>query len=657
MKARATGVFIGRARELGELERALETAQAGTGATVLVAGEAGIGKTRLASELARRARGAGFEVLVGRSIDLVGTELPYQPFAEALRPLGKPWRAARQAPSSQLRVFEETLALLTERAAAVPVLLVLEDLHWADISTLDLVVFLAHNLGDRPVLLLATYRADEPASAGRMRRLADGVRRSGSALVLELGPLGREELTALLAARAGSSLPAAVADTIAARSEGNPFFAEELLAAAGDDGGELPRGLRDLLLQRVARLGQATQALLRLAAAAGREVRYSLLRALGELAEEELRDSLRQAVEHGILVAEPQTGSFRFRHALLAEAVYATILPGEREGLHARLARELARSGMAGAAELASHWAAADRPAEAVVASVEAARQAETIFGLAEAHTHLERALALWPAVPDAAGLAGLDLAELCAWTAGLASHVGAAPRAVELARRAIEFVGAEDPHRAALLQVDLGEYLYQIGNDAAALAALERAVELVPAEPPSAQRAYALGSLAGALMVGWRHAQSLPIAERALALARGVGAREAEVRALTVLGSDLAYLGRGDEGVAYFRQALQLAEEIGDHRRGSCVHQLHRRAHHVGTAPGVGACGPGGARGDAPVRDQQRLARRESDRGAARDGGLGRGRKAQRYRAPRHHLELPGLAAYHPRRRRDRPR
>ena len=127
---------------------------------------------------------------------------------------------------------------------------------------------------------------------------------------------------------------------------------------------------------------------------------------------------------------------------------------------------------MAGAAELASHWAAADRPAEAVVASVEAARQAETIFGLAEAHTHLERALALWPAVPDAAGLAGLDLAGLCAWTAGLASHVGAAPRAVELARRAIELVGSEDPHRAALLQVDLGEYLYEIESDDAALAA-----------------------------------------------------------------------------------------------------------------------------------------------------------------------------------------
>jgi AAA ATPase domain len=171
-------VFVGRAGELGELERPLDATRAGTGAAVLVAGQAGIGKTRLASELARRARGAGFEVLIGRSIDLVGTELPYQPFAGALRPLGKPWQADRQAPGSQLRVFEETLALLTGCAASAPVLLVLEDLHWADTSTLDLVVFLAHNLGDRPVLLLATYRADEPSSAGRMRRLAEGVRRA-----------------------------------------------------------------------------------------------------------------------------------------------------------------------------------------------------------------------------------------------------------------------------------------------------------------------------------------------------------------------------------------------------------------------------------------------------------------------------------------------
>jgi predicted ATPase len=134
MKARASEVFVGRTGELGELERVLEAARAGTGETVLVAGEAGIGKTRLASEVARRARGAGFEVFAGRSIDLVGAELPYLPFAEAFRPLGEPWRAARRAAGSQLGVFEATLALLTGRAAAAPVLLVLEDLHWADTS-------------------------------------------------------------------------------------------------------------------------------------------------------------------------------------------------------------------------------------------------------------------------------------------------------------------------------------------------------------------------------------------------------------------------------------------------------------------------------------------------------------------------------------------
>ena len=356
--------------------------------------------------------------------------------------------------------------------------------------------------------------------------------------------------------------------------------------------------------------------------------------------------------------SEQATGSFRFRHALLAEAIYATILPGEREELHARLAHELARSGDASPAELAPHWAAAGRSAEALAASVDAARQAEAVFGLAEAHAHLERALALWPAVPDADELAGLDLAGLCAWTGELAGLVGAAPRAVELARQAIELVGAQDPYRAALLHVGLGEYLLDIGSKNGLLAAFERAVELVPAEPPSPERAYALGSLAGGLMVDWRYAESLPIAEQALALARGIGAREAEVRALTVLGGDLAYLGRGEEGLTRFRQALQLAEEIGDHLGLERAYANFTDALTMLGRPRESArLGAVGARGAAPVRDPERAARLEPDRGAARDRRLGRGGKAQRGRAPRHHVELPVLAAHHARGRRDRPR
>src|SRR5262249_13098712 len=153
---------------------------------------------------------------------------------------------------------------------------------------------------------------------------------------------GPDELTALLAARAGAPPSPVLTDAIVARSDGNPFFAEELLAAAGESG-ELPRSLRDVLLQRVARLDGKTRELLRLAAGAGRDVGYPLLRAAASRPERDVRESLRRAVEHGVLVPVQATGSFRFRHALLAEAIYTTVLPGEREELHARLAEALVR--------------------------------------------------------------------------------------------------------------------------------------------------------------------------------------------------------------------------------------------------------------------------------------------------------------------------
>jgi DNA-binding CsgD family transcriptional regulator/tetratricopeptide (TPR) repeat protein len=561
---RTSDVFVGRVGELGELRRALDAAQAGTGTTALVSGEAGIGKTRLAAELARRADGAGFEVLLGRAIDLVGAELPFQPFVEALRPLGEPWSADERT-GSQLRVFAEALARLTDRAAFAPVLVVLEDMHWADTSSLDLLVFLAHNLDDRRLFLLATYRADERPSADRMRRLADGVRRSGAALELELGPLGFEEVSRLLAARADVPLPAILANTIVARSEGNPFFAEELLAAAGDQSAELPRGLRELLLQRLSKLDGRTQSLLQIASAVGRDVGYPLLCTVAGLRERDVQESLREAVDHGVLVVEQATNSFRFRHALLAEAIYATILPGEREELHARIADELARSAAASPAELAPHWAAAGRNREALAASVEAARQAEALFGLAEALAHVERALALWETVPSPAELAKIDLAGLCSWGAELANQTGAAPRAVELVNRAIDLVEKGDPLRAARLYDRLGRYLHASGKTDAALCAFEQVVELVPAQPASPARAQALAAFAHGLMLAWRFDESLAACEQARTLAREVGAHVVELRALLDLGRDLAYLGRADEGLGHLRRAFELAEASGD--------------------------------------------------------------------------------------------
>ena len=358
------------------------------------------------SSPAAPARRASGPCSAGRSI----SSAPSCPTSRSPRPCARLGdrrrpRSADAPAGSQLRVFEETLALLTGHAAAAPVLLVLEDLHWADTSTLDLVVFLAHNLAERPVVLLATYRRDEPSSAGRMRRLADGVRRSGSGLVLELGPLAPGELTALLAARA--PLPAAVTDAIVARSEGNPFFAEELLAglAAGGETGELPRRLRDLLLQRVARLDPATQDLLRLAAAAGRDVGYPLLRALAAVPSPTCASRCaRPSSTKSSSPTRPRAPSGSAtrcwpkpstRRSSPASARNCT--PGSPRSCRAPRPRHRPSSRRTGRPRAA--------PREALTASVEAARQAEAVFGLAEAAAHLERALALWPAVPGAAGL------------------------------------------------------------------------------------------------------------------------------------------------------------------------------------------------------------------------------------------------------------
>ena len=285
---------------------------------------------------------------------------------------------------------------------------VLEDLHWADRSTLDLIAFLAHNLGENRVLPVGAYRGDELPLEHRLRRLVTGLLRAGAATRLELGPLGREDLETLLLTRGGAPISPALTEATVTRSEGNPFFAEELRAAADEDGVDLPHVVRDLLLQRVAQLDRTTQDMLR-AAAAGRDVPYPLLRTVADAPEGKLRQVLRRAVEHGVLVGDQTAGTFRFRHALLAEAIYGTVLPGEREDLHARLAAELARSPHQVAAELAQHWAAAGRAPETLVASVAAAREAEAVAGLAEALQHLERALKFWYLVPEAPELVGLD--------------------------------------------------------------------------------------------------------------------------------------------------------------------------------------------------------------------------------------------------------
>ena len=442
----APETVVGRADELGRLARAFEEAADARGTTALVVGPAGIGKTLVTSALAQHARGRGATVLSGRCIDLVGAGLPYLPLVEALRPLctsplldtvrdelvelprlhpdlagGAPLAPHGDGAETRMRLFGEVLAVLEHLSRGAPVVLLLEDLHWADGSTLDLIAYLAQAIHGRRILVVATYRSD---AKHEVDRLSAGLQRARTAVTVQLGPLERDALEAVIA---DEQLPSELSDMVCARSDGNPFFAMELAAAAARDEQHLPSALRDLLLADIARLDSDTRALLRVVAAAGRDVPYRLLAAVMTLPEASIHDALRQAVEHHVLVPDQSSGSFRFRHALFAEAVYGTLLPGEREELHARLAAALEGDGTLAASraiagELAQHWVAARQPVQALAASLQAARDAQALSGLGEALRHLEQVLELWDIVPNAEDLAGIALPAMLDWAEQLAT-------------------------------------------------------------------------------------------------------------------------------------------------------------------------------------------------------------------------------------------
>ena len=467
-------------------------------------------------------------------------------------------------------MYERHRARLERLATSTPVLLLIEDLHWADASTLDVVALLTDAVRRHRVLMVATYRSDEVRTDTPFGRALGELWRAPAVRVLQVPPLTRSELGALLGGGGGGDqgLSVDVLDTIIDRSGGNPFFAEELLAAAGSGQTDLPDLLRDALLRRLSGLDATARAAVVVAAAVGRAATYRLLAAVLRLPGPALLDALRQAVDHGILVADQPTATYRFRHALLAEAVYGTLIPGEREELHARLAAALAADpGIGGAGEQAQHWALAGRPAEALAASVRAAREAEAAYGLSEALGILERAVELWPRVPRADELTGADLAGLLAQAAELADLTGNGAAAARYVRQAIRLVEVDDAARAGVLYERLGSYLLPAGDRAAGLAACHRAVDLVPDEPPTAARARVLTTLGNALMLSGRHAESVPACRAALATAQALGDRRPALRARGVLGIDLCYLGHPEHGLPHAFEARSLALDHGSAR------------------------------------------------------------------------------------------
>ncbi len=602
------GRFIGRSAELVRLDDALSAAVGGGGGrTVVIGGEAGIGKTWLLERFATAAKERGAHVLAGACLEVGGHGVPYAPFVEALRGLVRsvdPGRLpavlgpdrrqlARLLPelgdrpadvsdqlefdrNGQARLFELVLGIVERLARSSTVVLVIEDLQWADDATRDLLAFLVRNVRTSPTVCVISVRTDQLARRPRVLGFLAELERDASVERLELEAFGRDEMAELAAARIGSASGKRFVDQLLDRSGGNPFYADQLLASTGRGGdGTLPPQLHDILLARVAVLPLRVQGVLRAAAAAGRRVDDDLLAVVLRLSDREVAAALRLAIAEGILVeVDGPDGlpvGYAFRHALLREVVYGVLLAGERVRLHAAFASALAERGSVGglpveASELAYLWDAARDYRRAVPCLVEAGGAAERAFAFADAARHYERALELWDRAGLAALPAGVDRVALLERAAECAVLTGTYSHAVELGRTAIATLEADpvhDPVRLGWLHDRLRWYLWEAGDLPAAAAAVEEALRLLPADPPSAARARALAQAAGLRMLAGELPEAARLAKEALGAARAADALGEEALALGIIGWCSAVLGDVDGGVAIFREGLAVAQRL----------------------------------------------------------------------------------------------
>ncbi len=559
----------------------------------LVEGPAGIGKTRVVHEVARAlAEDEGFAVLVGHCVAQGARTLPFAPLVDLLADLVhregvetvRRWSGPAGAELGRLvpaldpdgeasasrsagtgRLFQSLAALLHHLADRSPLLLVIEDVHWIDTSTRELLDLLARQLR-KPVLVLFTLRTDESsAPAGLTRYLAELVRHGDHRVML--APLTREQQAHQIAAIRGIPPHPALLDEIYRRAEGNPFFAEELLALEDDHRDRLPVSVRDLLLARLEALPPATRQLLRTASLVGREVPHRLLEAVADVTGDRLEAALHEAVAAQVL--EVRDGDLMFRHALLQEAVAASLLPGESARVHRRLATslterpELAGSGHRVAGRVARHWDAAGELPRALLASIAAGRESSDAFAFTEALAHYERALQLLAVVPDAETLIAVPRARLLRSVAEVA-HLCAHPdRALTYVREALRCVDVDDAHLRGWLHERLGRYLWMAGDGQGALVAYQEAVALVPPEPPTRSRAAVLSGLSQILMLADRYEESERFAREAIAVATSVpDGRSVEGHARCNLGVDLTFNGSVEEGLEELRTASRIADE-----------------------------------------------------------------------------------------------
>ncbi len=600
MPSRLTSAhLVGRVAELTELELALSQAAAGHPGLVLLAGDSGIGKTRLLAEFERRVRAQEQrpEVLRGEAVQTGDGELPYGPLLGALRPLVRErhealnelapgsraqlaallpglddgaTREERDDPSAQVRLFEALIELLDLLSCHAPVVLMLEDIHWADRSTRAFVAYLARSLREERVLTLMSYRSDELHRRHPLRTLLAELDRIERVRRLELDPFDRDELSEALTDILGAPPSLELLERVHARAEGNPLYTEELLAASLDARGGAPQTLRDAFMLRIERLSPGAQRAARVIAV-GRALSEPVIAEVSGLPHAELLEALREAVAEQVLVPADEE-LLGFRHELLREALYDDLLPGERSDLHLALARafesladEGGDFGLELASSIARHYAAAGAQPEALRASVSAALAARAVHAHAETARLAERALELWGRVPSPRELAGISHYELVLLAARALLLSSSYARADQLLAAALANLDAEeDPDCYAALLGVLAHVQWMLNRGLEGVETAKRALAILPAGETE-ERAKLLEWLARRKYLRGRFREAAGDARDALAAAMEVGDRASEAQALNTLGMAQIVLGDVDGGTTRLREAIALDEQSGD--------------------------------------------------------------------------------------------
>jgi class 3 adenylate cyclase/tetratricopeptide (TPR) repeat protein len=618
LRAERAGGFVGREEALAWLSERLEHARGGQRRLVLVAGEPGVGKTWLASELARRAHGEGTLVLYGRSDE--ETLVPFQPFVEALshyvthspeRELGARLEgigaeltrllpalrrrlpglrepAAGDPAAGRYRLFEAIGTLLREVACRTPLILVLDDLHWADKASLLLLRHIARSSEEAPLLILGTYRDVELTPSHPLAEMIVGLRRERLVERLPLAGLRKAEVGSLIERWAGQAPEPELTRAIWRETEGHPFFVQEILrhlletGAVSDRGGRLaprrslerigiPEGVREVIESRLAHLEERAHHLLSVAAVIGREFEVDLLERVGELTGEALFALLEQAAGARLIGEAPGApGSYAFSHALIRETLYAELSGPHRVRLHERIGEAL--EGLAPAerglhlAELAHHYFEAATASDVLQKAIDYATQAglrsTEQLAYEEAAAHYERAV-------RALALKGTDEPRRCELLLDLGDsrfNAGEFRLGRESFRQAADLAEqlglADELGRAA---VGFGGHVYfDVGViDPVLNSLLERALTVL-GEKDSALRARVMGRLAEALAISPQRERAADLAEQAVEMARRVGDKAvlAEVLVRTVWA--WASPDNVDEQLATAREIIELAKEAG---------------------------------------------------------------------------------------------